>query len=125
MSTHDNGRIVLVVHQPGNAKVLGQAVAEIGMTAVTAASKSVLKTRLAEPDAARAALVDVSGFGSQVWPLCSLLHDHDIPFVVMSPARDQEASTRSVQYGASTVLQKPIAKEALLNLLKSLSGRPV
>lgn len=125
MSAGENGRIILVVHQPGNAKVLGQAVSEIGMTAVTAASESALEACLADTETARAALVDVSGFGSQVWSLCSLLHDHDIPFVVMSPARDQKASTRSVQYGASTVMQKPIAKEALLNLLKSLSGRPV
>lgn len=123
MSMANGGRILLVVHQPGNAKVLGQAVTEIGVTAVTAASESALEHCLAEPESPRAALVDVSGFGAQVWSLCSLLHDHDIPFVVMSPGRDQEASNRSVEYGASTVLQKPIAKDALLNLLKSLSSR--
>ncbi len=123
MSAAEGERIILVVHQPGNAKVLAQAVSEIGMTAATANSESALSTCLADAETARAALVDVSGFGPQVWSLCSRLHERDIPFVVMSPARDHEASSRSVEYGASTVLQKPVAKNALLNLLKSLSGR--
>lgn len=123
MSAADGGRIILVAHQPGNAKVPGQAVADIGMTAAAADSESALQNCLADPEPTRVALVDVSGFAAQVWSLCSLLHEQDIPLVVMSPARDQEASSRPIQYGTSTVLQKPIAKEALLNLLQTLSGR--
>ena len=116
-------RVLLIVHSPGNARVLGQAVQEIGAAPVHVDSEQGLHTHLAQSERAHAALVDVAGFSTTVWNLCRLLHENEIPFIVISPERDQLASSRSFEYGASTVLQKPVAKDAVLSLLRSLSGR--
>lgn len=123
MSSRAGGKLLLVVHHPGNAKVLGQAAAEIGMIAVMAATEAQLREHLTATEPAQAALVDASGFGQGAWPLCGLLYEHGIPFVVMAAARDREAGSRSLQCGAASVLQKPVAKDALLKLLQTLSGQ--
>lgn len=113
--------VLLVVQHPGNARVLRQAVAEIGMQAVHADSATSLEASLAGPEAPRAALVDVSGFGTGVWSLCQRLQAAAIPFIVMSPPRDQRAGNHSLAYGATSVLHKPVAKDGLLQLLRSLN----
>lgn len=123
MTVESDTRILIVVHGPGNARVLGRAVQELGAVPVHVDSKEALRSHLAESERAHAALVDVAGFSRTVWNLCHLLHENEIPFIVISPERDRLASSRSFEYGASSVLQKPVAKDAVLSLLRSLSGR--
>lgn len=114
-------RVLLVVRQPGNTRVLDQAVREIGMAATTASSQDEMAQALAAIDEPNIALVDASGFGPGLWPLCEQLHESGVPFVVMSASRDREAGDQSLAYGAARVVEKPVAKEALLQLLRSLS----
>ncbi len=123
MSARADKRIVIIVHEPGNRRVLGQAVAEIGRTPVAIDSEDALRACLTDDNPPRAALVDTSGFGHAVWALCGLLHEHEIPFLVLSTAKDHEASHRSLEYGAASVLSKPVTKDALLKLLQSLDRR--
>jgi len=121
MKTGDERRILFVVNQPGNARVLTQAVTEIGVSAMTAASEAELRTTL-EGETPDAALVDVSGFGHGAWGLCDLLHARGIPFIVLSPGTVDRADARLLQSGAASVLHKPVAKDALLALLENLDG---
>lgn len=123
MTTAASQRVLLAVRHIGNARVLAQAVAEIDMTAVHAVSESELNAILTGPDPPGVALVDTSGFGQDVWLLCHLLHEHEIPFVVMSAARDRMDGNCTLTHGAVNVLEKPVAKKALLRLLQSLCGR--
>lgn len=123
MTPGKDKRIILIVHNPGNAKVLAEAVADIGMTAVNVNSSTALTEYLSAPEMTHAALVDVSGFGQSVWSLCKQLHEYNIPFVVMSPASYRNAGERSLECGASSVIQKPIAKDALLKLLSTLGNQ--
>jgi DNA-binding NtrC family response regulator len=113
--------VLLVVRQQGNARVLSQAVAEVGMTSHHIASADAIARVLTETETPSVALVDTAGFGAEVWSLCHQLHDSGIPFVVMGAARDGTASSQTYAYGAANVIEKPIAKEALLNLLQSLT----
>lgn len=114
-------RVLLVVCQQGNARVLDTAVAEVGMTPIHAQSLTDIERWLAEAEPPAVALVDVQGFGGEVWSLCHQLHEGAIPFVVLSPAQARQASHQSLAYGAASVVEKPIAKESLLTLLQSLS----
>ena len=122
MSLAPRARVILVMRQPGNARVLGEAVAEIGMEGVGVSSEAALREALASDTQARSALVDVSGFGQNVWTMCALLQSHDIPFVVLSTSRDAAAGNRTLEYGAASVLQKPVAKSALLSLMRNLEA---
>ena len=112
--------VILIVYQPGNARVLARAAEEAGMAAARASTADELQALLNQREGHWVALVDPSGFGETVWPMCQRLQDHGIPFVVLSTNRDRDAGNRSLQYGAASVLYKPVAKEALLNLLRSL-----
>lgn len=113
-------RILLVVRHAGNARVLEQAITEVGMTAAHVDSEAEMMRLLSEPAPPGIALVDASGFGSHVWSLCDQLSEAAMPFVVMSAPKDHQASNRSLTHGAAKVLDKPVAKDALLNLLESL-----
>lgn len=123
MNDPANTRVILVMRHPGNAAVLEQAVAEVEMTGVSVADENGLRAELARDTPARSALVDVSGFGRQVWQLCEILQQHEIPFVVLSTANERDVGDRSLAYGATSVLQKPVAKSALLQLVRNLDGR--
>lgn len=123
MSDAADRRVILIMKQPGNARVLAQAVSELDMHGIGVSSESELTAELARAEPARSALVDVSGFGRDVWRLCELLQEHGVPFVVLSTARERELGNSSIAYGASTVLEKPVAKSALLQLVQNLGSR--
>lgn len=65
------------------------------------------------------ALVDVSGFGDSAWRMCASLQARELPFMVLFQPTDAHRGTRTLQYGAMSLLQKPIAKAALLQLIGS------
>lgn len=116
-------RVILVMKQPGNIHVLEQAVAEVDMTGIGVSSEDELVAELQREVPARTALVDVTGFGREVWRLCELLQQHEVTFVVLSTARDAKIGSRSMAFGARSVLQKPVAKRALLELVQNLGSR--
>jgi DNA-binding response OmpR family regulator len=68
------------------------------------------------------ALVDVSGFGAVAWQMCEELRRRNVPFVVMSAPQELDIAHGSLKYGAASVLQKPVAKSALLQLVQSLTS---
>lgn len=123
MSDSPRTRVILVMKQLGNIRVLNQAVAEVGMAGVGVSSEDDLLEELQRDVPAKTALVDVTGFGREAWRLCELLQQHDITFIVLSTAKDADIGNRSIAYGAISVLQKPVAKRALLELIESLGNR--
>lgn len=123
MSKSAVNRVLLIVKHPGNARVLEQAVAEIELTGIGVSSEIDLREELEREDGARAALVDVSGFGRAVWALCELLQQYEVRFVVLSTAGEREVGNRSLAYGATSVQEKPVAKRALLQLMRNLIER--
>ncbi|ABI55983.1 response regulator receiver protein [Alkalilimnicola ehrlichii MLHE-1] len=116
--------VILIVRQPGNARVLAAAAEEAGMAAARAPTADALQALLKQRDGHWVALVDPTGFGQAVWPLCQQLQDCRVPFVVLFASQDRDAGNRSLQYGAASILRKPVAKDALLKLLQSLPPGP-
>lgn len=116
-------RILLVVRSPGNVRVLRQALRERHYEAVSASDGDALHDALREPDRPHLALVDVGGFGEAVWPMCAALQEADVAFVVLSRARDLGVGQRTLAHGASGILQKPVVKESLLQLVDAMSQR--
>lgn len=112
--------IAIVMKRPGNRRVMTQALARADLASVGAGNEQELATVLATPPRPALALVDVSGFADAAWRMCAALQESRIPFVVLSAPQELEVSSRSVEYGAASILQKPIAKSALLQLVLSL-----
>ncbi|WP_139294622.1 response regulator receiver protein [Salinivibrio sp. ES.052] len=68
------------------------------------------------------ALVDTSGFGSNVWRLCEKLQHMNTAFIVLSPQEMLTRSSHATQYGAVSVMQKPVAKKALMQLIAGFTS---
>lgn len=113
--------LILIMKRPGNIAVMQQAVAELGLSAAGVTDEGELCELLADARCPRLALVDVTGFGAPAWRMCAALQERDVPFVVLSAPKDIEAGSRTLEFGASSFLQKPIAKSALLQLIRSLT----
>lgn len=122
MTPVEEARVLLVMRRAGNARVVQQAMAELGLNGVSVSNESELAGALADAAPPRSAVVDVSGFGSTAWRMCDTLHQRGVPFVVLSAARDAGAGSLSLAHGATSVLHKPVAKSALLQLVRSLGG---
>jgi len=119
----DTDAVLLVMRSPGNRKVLGRFLAEHGLRGMEAIDPDSLATAIASASPIRLALVDVSGFGAGVWPLCEHLRAADVPFIVLSPTHSLRASHEALAYGALSIIEKPVEKTALTHLLNRLEDR--
>lgn len=113
--------ILLFVKSPGNRKVISACIEEEGYLCQPVLSDEQMEQALVHA-CNKLALVDASGFGPGVWRLCEKLHEQKIPFIVLSPRESLVSSSRAAAYGAVSVLQKPVAKHALLQLLAGFTG---
>lgn len=114
--------ILLVMKQPGNIRVMAEALEAVGHTAISASNHASLTTALAQASGCRIGLVDVSGFGPSDWRMCQTLHRHEVRFIVLCAAHETRKGGQALRYGAASFLQKPVKKPMLLQLLSSLTG---
>ncbi len=114
-------KIVLVMNGRGNIQVMEKVLSENGITSVAITGEEELEEAM--QDDISAALIDITGLGDSAWRICTSLQAIDIPFVVLSTPRELGKGSESLTYGARSVLQKPVAKDALLGLMRSISSR--
>ena len=67
-----------------------------------------------------ATLVDISGFGQEIWTRCERLRQKRIPFVLIHPNLGPEARHVWLKYRADGIIAKPIAIQELINLIQYL-----
>lgn len=113
--------VILIMQKPGNIRVMCQALAQIDIEGIGVSTEAELLDALRVAGEAPA-MIDVSGFGSAVWRMCATLQERGNPFIVLSAPRDMEAGSRSLSFGATSVLQKPVTKAAILQLVRELVG---
>lgn len=114
--------ILLVMRKSGNVRVMQQALDQLGYSGMGISSEAELQAVLAQPKPPGLGVVDVTDFDARVWPMCTRLHSHSIPFIVLSAPQVPDLGNHSLAYGAVSVLQKPIAKSALLQLIHGLAA---
>ncbi|HET8700252.1 MAG TPA: response regulator [Nitrococcus sp.] len=114
--------VLLVMKKAGNLRVMQQALDQLGYSGMGIANETQLQAALTEPTPPRLGVVDVTDFGACIWPMCACLQSHGIPFIVLSAPQALNLGNRSLAYGATSVLHKPIAKSALLQLIHSLAA---
>jgi len=124
MSETGASEVLLVIRRPGNVAVMRHALARYDIAAVGVTNEQQLQAALERRATTRVALVDVSDFGGDVWRVCASLQHHQVPFIALSTTQDLELGGESLAYGAASVLQKPVAKSALMDLIRTLATRP-
>lgn len=115
-------QVLLLMKAEGNRKVVGELLVEHGYGSISVQSEQDLQSALALPGP-KMALVDSAGYGQGIWDLCERLRSGEIPFLVMSTPQTMRVSSNALALGAISVIQKPVAKAALLQLLNSLTTR--
>lgn len=70
------------------------------------------------------ALIDLTGFGPEVWERCHRLRQARIPFVLLSPHRSPTHQRDAVQAGASGVFTKPLTAGELDEHIRAVIGEP-
>lgn len=122
MNTSSATTILLVMRKPGNVRVMQRTLEQLGYASTGISNEAQLQAVLAEPTSPRLGVVDVTDFGTRVWPMCARLQDHSIPFIVLSAPHALDLGKRSLTYGATSILHKPIAKSALLQLIHGMAA---
>lgn len=117
MAPADNVAVLLVMKRTGNIRAMEQILGAHGVRVAGVSSEEELDALLENYRAADLALVDVSGFGASVWRMCASLQSRELPFMVLFQPGEASLGNQSLQYGALSLLQKPIAKNALLQFI--------
>lgn len=115
--------VLLVMKQPGNTRVMAQALATTGHTAVSAPNHTALMAALAQSGECRIGLVDASGFSPADWQMCQTLHSHGVHFIVLCAPQEIRQGGQALLHGATSLLQKPVKKPMLLQLISGLAEK--
>jgi DNA-binding response OmpR family regulator len=112
--------ILTVDHNTRNLELLGEFLGRAGYRTRPAATLEAFNRALAEKPPIQMALLDVSGFGPEVWSACEELRARQIPFLIISPKHSAALQQTSLEHGARGVLVKPLAVKELLNLIQAM-----
>lgn len=68
------------------------------------------------------AIVDIDGYGREVWELIERLGEAGVPVIVLARYRTQEVQQATLKYPVRTVLEKPVRKAQLKAIVDTLTG---
>lgn len=124
-----NAGILIVDRNERNVQLLSAFLNEAGYTTHGVSDVSTLDDfleRLTPGSGVALALVDLTGFPTDLWERCRRIHDAGIVLIVIARAQLATAQTRlqreGRRAGAARVLTKPLRKEQLLTLVRILTG---
>lgn len=109
------------MRQQGNVNVVSAALKNKGHKCIVATDNDAVIDALHKNPAVELALVDVAGFGESVWAICEKLQYNDVPFIVLSGKREFGLSSKTLGFGATSILEKPIVKSSLLQLIGNIT----
>lgn len=113
--------VLLVDRKPANLRLLSGAMAELGYISLAIMDTQGAETAIATSNGPLIGIVDLCSFGSDVWSICARLKTASVPYVALTDKRKAALGPRSLTHGASCVLQKPVRKVALLDVVRTLA----
>lgn len=120
--------ILLVDRNQRNVELLSSFLRDAGYATAGASSLDELDTLLERIDPGRIGfgLIDIAGFGAEIWDRCKHLYEGGVAFVVVAKLQAGDAASALVRQsgraGARHLLTKPLRKEQLLTLIKIFTG---
>lgn len=115
--------IVTVDCNRRNLEILAQFLNKAGYNSLGVSGLEEFEQVLTQrADDIKLVLVDISGFDSSIWQLCQRLRTLDIAFLIVSPRHSASMAQTSLNYGARSMLVKPLVIKELLGSIRSLLG---
>ena len=112
--------ILTVERNLRNLELLNKFLTDNGFRTRSASSMEELDAALQQDEPAALALVDLAGFGKDIWERCDQMRQSAIPFLVISPAAVPRAQQAGLDHGASGVLVKPLVVKELVGMIQNL-----
>ena len=112
--------LLLVNRLPRNLQLLADFLATEGYPTVSAGTYEEIDRALANPPPLAGALVDITGFDTEIWARCEQLRAVKIPFLVVSPRQSVAIQQASLSHGARGVMVKPLVVKELIRVIQSL-----
>jgi len=118
----DSSRVLVAAAGKRNLELLRQFLGKEGFETVPAGSLDDMRVALEQTPNIDIAVLDVSGFSSEVWAFCDKLRERSVPFVVISGAHSASAESRAARSGARIVMTKPLVVRNLMRVIHAMLG---
>lgn len=118
----DEAVILAVNDKPANVNVLRDVLGRSGYQVIGASSAGEVETALKEHSVG-VGLIDISGFGRDVWAICDRLRDEEVPFLVISARQSAAVEHESESRGSAATMSKPLGIDDLFAFVRSLMER--
>lgn len=112
--------VLLVNRNQRNLELLSEFLQKSGYTISAINSLEALDQALAREEHIGVALVDITGFSSDIWARCEQLRNKKKPFLVVSPRQSAAIQQASLSHGARGVMIKPLVIKELIGLIQSM-----
>jgi DNA-binding response OmpR family regulator len=117
---HKPIHVLAVVSQTGNMEVLCRFLEKMNLVALNAKSLKDIDGFLNEALPISLAIIDIMGFGNNIWDYCRLLREKGIPMLIISPSKSDRTLEAGYAHGAKRVFEKPVMMQELATLVKLL-----
>jgi len=118
----DRKRVLVAAAGKRNLELLRQFLGKECFETVPAGSLDDMRLALERTPNIDIAVLDVSGFSSEVWALCDKLRETSVPFLVISGARSAGVDNRAARSGARIVMTKPLVVRNLMRVIHAMLG---
>lgn len=117
-----NLRIFVLNINKKNAELLCQFLNKNGYSTASSTSLEDFENIITGEEKISLCLVDITGFGREIWEKVKKLHERNIPFIVICPKqiRDMRLQAEGMKAGARAILEKPLSQEHLLGLIREM-----
>jgi DNA-binding response OmpR family regulator len=116
------GVVLLVASDRRNLEILSQQLDHEGYATLTATSLEELDQAIRGKVQPAFSLIDVTGFGDDIWERCEALSKSGTPFVVIAPRRSPALQRESMKHGASGLLTRPLEFKDLMESVHAVLG---
>ena len=112
--------ILTVSSNNHNLELLNQFLNREGYQAISVSNLEGFNSAMSQSVQINLGLIDITGFDRSIWDWCEQLRNQQIPFLIISPRQSDMIQHHSINYGASTMLVKPLVIKQLFSLITSL-----
>jgi DNA-binding NtrC family response regulator len=116
------GVVLLVGDDRSNLELLSQQLDREGYATLTAVSLEELDQAIRGKAKVVFSLIDIAGFGEDIWGRCEALVRIGTPFIVIAPRRSPALQRQSMKYGASGLLTRPLEFKDLMESVHAMLG---
>lgn len=113
--------MLAVAAKRANLQLLEDFLSETGLDVDIVSDPSDFEAILDPDDPPEFALVDVDGYGPEIWELVGRLNELDVPVVVLTLYRTQQIQKATLAHPVRSVLEKPVRKAQLEAIVETLT----